>query len=42
LKLSLGFSSKRVDDKLWDKIVKECDEDGDGSISFEEFKNIMQ
>jgi Ca2+-binding EF-hand superfamily protein len=36
--LGLG---KKVDDKMWLEIVKEVDGDGDGEISFAEFKNMM-
>ena len=33
--LGLG---KNIDDGVWNQIVKEVDENGDGEISFEEFK----
>lgn len=29
-------------DSVWDDIIKECDVDGDGLISFEEFLIMMQ
>ena len=37
--LGLG---KNIDDGVWNQIVKEVDENGDGEISFEEFKIMMQ
>ncbi|CDW77700.1 protein kinase domain containing protein [Stylonychia lemnae] len=42
IKYALGFGLKIIDDQIWDEIVKEFDEDGDGYISFDEFKKIMQ
>lgn len=29
-------------DQVWDDVIKECDVDGDGLISFEEFLVMMQ
>ena len=33
---------KNIDEKIWNDIVKEVDENGDGEISFEEFKLMME
>jgi calcium-dependent protein kinase len=36
------FNSTDIKDRsVFDKIVKDADENGDGEISYEEFKNIM-
>ena len=32
---------KQVDANIWEQIMKECDQDGDGEIDFEEFKCMM-
>ena len=37
----LGFG-KNSNDKIWDDVVNEVDDDGDGEIVFEEFKEMMQ
>ena len=37
--LGLG---KNIDDAIWNQIVQEVDGNGDGEISFEEFKAMMQ
>ena len=37
--LGLG---KNIDDQVWNQIVREVDANGDGEISFEEFKQMMQ
>lgn len=33
---------KQFDDKIWDEIIGEVDINGDGEISFEEFKQMME
>ena len=33
---------KAIDDHVWDQVVKEVDENGDGEVDFEEFKEMMQ
>ena len=40
LKHAFEMNSKK-DDKLWTAIMKEVDKDGDGGITFEEFKLAM-
>jgi Ca2+-binding EF-hand superfamily protein len=37
----LGFG-KDISESVWDQIVKEVDENGDGQISFEEFCTMMR
>lgn len=32
---------KNIDEKVWNEIIKEVDPNGDGEISFEEFKQMM-
>ena len=41
LKEALGIG-KNIDEKVWEDVIKEVDENGDGEIDFEEFKNMMQ
>jgi Ca2+-binding EF-hand superfamily protein len=31
-----------ISEEVWSKIIREVDENGDGEISFEEFKTMMQ
>ena len=38
IKKVLGRASNEVEDAEFDKIIEEVDADGDGEISFEEFK----
>jgi len=38
LKEALGVNLSEAD---WKEIIAEADENGDGEISFEEFKNLM-
>jgi calcium-dependent protein kinase len=33
---------KNIDEKVWNEIITEVDGNGDGEISFEEFKTMMQ
>jgi calcium-dependent protein kinase len=35
------FNNKDIEKSVFEKIVKEADENGDGEISYEEFKNLM-
>ena len=41
LKLLLGESNVHTKDVVWKNMIKEIDLNGDGQISFEEFKNMM-
>ncbi len=41
IKKVLGRATNDVEDAEWDKILDEVDADGDGEISFEEFKNMI-
>lgn len=36
-----GQQAEVVDDNEWDKIIEEVDKDGNGEISFAEFKNMI-
>ncbi len=40
IKETLGVG-KNIDEKVWNEIVSEVDPNGDGEISFEEFKQMM-
>jgi Ca2+-binding EF-hand superfamily protein len=31
-----------ISEEVWEKIIKEVDENGDGEVSFDEFKTMMQ
>ena len=42
VKKVLGIGKKGGSMKIWDSIVKEVDQNGDGEIQFEEFKYMMQ
>ncbi len=33
---------KNIDVKIWNEIIKEVDSNGDGEISFSEFKTMME
>jgi calcium-dependent protein kinase len=33
---------KNIDEKIWNDIILEVDDNGDGEISFDEFKLMMQ
>ena len=33
---------KSIDDGVWDAVIKEVDEDGNGEIDFQEFKTMMK
>jgi len=35
-------SGQKIDDKVWDEVIKEVDEDGNGEIDFNEFATMMQ
>jgi calcium-dependent protein kinase len=35
------FNNAELDNSIFEKMVKEGDENGDGEISYEEFKNLM-
>ena len=35
-------TSNNVDKKVFEKMMKDADSDGDGSIEFEEFNSIME
>ena len=41
LRDALGIG-KNIDEKVWEDVIKEVDENGDGEIDFEEFKHMMQ
>ncbi len=34
-------SGQRIDDKVWDEVIREVDADGNGEIDFEEFSTMM-
>lgn len=38
IKKILGRGGNEIDDKEWDMIVDEVDQDGNGEIDFDEFK----
>jgi calcium-dependent protein kinase len=40
IKETLGVG-KKIDERVWNDIVKEVDPNGDGQISFDEFKQMM-
>jgi calcium-dependent protein kinase len=42
IKRVLGVGKKFGDEKIWDQILKEVDRNGDGVITFDEFKYMMQ
>lgn len=42
VKQILGGAGGEGNDQVWDDIIKECDTDGDGLISFDEFLVMMQ
>lgn len=37
----LGVKKQLVDEVVWNQMIKDVDEDGNGEISFEEFKTMM-
>lgn len=41
LKQILGDSNRKINDDVWKKMINEIDLNGDGQISFDEFKNMM-
>ena len=41
IKQILGNGGNDVDDHEWEQIVEEVDDDGNGEISFSEFKQMM-
>jgi calcium-dependent protein kinase len=41
LKNVLGIGNEKSDIRVWTKIIQEIDSDGDGEISFREFKDMM-
>jgi calcium-dependent protein kinase len=41
LKFVLGVGNEKSDKRVWKKIIDNIDSDGDGEISFEEFKKMM-
>jgi calcium-dependent protein kinase len=41
IKKVLGGNSIGIEEEEWDKIVDEVDENGDGEISFQEFKDMI-
>lgn len=42
IKNVLGISGKKFDEKIWNDIVLEIDEDGSGEIDYQEFKIMME
>ncbi len=38
----LGVGKKFGSENIWDEIIREVDKNGDGEISYEEFKEMMQ
>jgi Ca2+-binding EF-hand superfamily protein len=41
IKKILGAGAKDIDEGEWDRILDEVDEDGNGEISFEEFRCMI-
>ena len=37
----LGVKKRLVEDDVWNQLIKEVDTDGNGEISFDEFKTMM-
>ena len=35
-------SGQKIDEKVWEEVIKEVDNDGNGEIDFEEFSTMMQ
>jgi Ca2+-binding EF-hand superfamily protein len=35
-------SGQKIDDKVWEEVIREVDSDGNGEIDFEEFTTMMQ
>lgn len=33
---------KKLDDKIWQKVISEVDLNGDGEISYQEFERMME
>jgi Ca2+-binding EF-hand superfamily protein len=33
---------KKISNQVWEEVVKEVDENGDGEISYEEFERMMK
>ena len=38
----LLMAGQDIDDAVWDEVIKEVDNDGNGEIDFDEFANMMQ
>jgi Ca2+-binding EF-hand superfamily protein len=36
-----SFIGDLISDKVWEDMIKEVDENGNGEIDFEEFQNLM-
>jgi len=34
-------NAKEIDDKVWTDLINEVDQNGDGKISYKEFKDMM-
>ena len=41
IKQVLGHG-KKIDEKIWEQIIKEVDLNGDGEISYQEFERMME
>lgn len=41
IKAVLGIG-KKISNQVWEEVVKEVDENGDGEISYEEFERMMK
>ena len=41
IKQTLGIGKKFGNEEIWDEIIREVDANGDGEITFEEFKMMM-
>ena len=33
---------KKLDERIWDEVIKEADINGDGEISYNEFEKMME
>ena len=41
IKDALGVGKGHIDERVWDQVILEVDANGDGKISYEEFRDMM-